>query len=269
MTGQDIIIVTDLTKVFNGFAAVDQISFSVAKGEIFAFLGPNGAGKSTTINMLTTLLRPTSGKIVLNGYDPVTSPHMVRKSFGIVFQDPSLDEDLTAWENMDYHGILYSVPREIRIRRTEELLKIVELWDRRKDQVKKFSGGMKRRLEIARGLLHHPKILFLDEPTLGLDPQTRSLIWNYIKGLNQSEETTIFLTTHYMEEAERVAHRIAIIDHGKLIVQGTPDDLKTQTGTNSLEGAFISLTGRDIRDDEPSNLEHMRMRRKIFRRHGQ
>jgi len=267
MADQNIIDVTDLSKTFNGLIAVDRISFSVAMGEIFAFLGPNGAGKSTTINILTTLLRPTSGNIILNGYDPVTSPHLARKSFGIVFQDPSLDEDLTAWENMDYHGILYGIPRETRMRRIEELLKIVELWDRRKDQVKKFSGGMKRRLEIARGLLHHPRILFLDEPTLGLDPQTRSLIWNYIKGLNQSEKTTIFLTTHYMEEAERVAHRIAIIDHGKIIVQGTPDELKAQTGTNSLEGAFIALTGRDIRDDEPSSLEQMRLRRKIFVRH--
>jgi ABC-2 type transport system ATP-binding protein len=267
MAREDIINATNLTKVFNGFTAVDHISFSVTAGEIFAFLGPNGAGKSTTINMLTTLLRPTSGNILLNGHDPVSSPHKVRQSFGIVFQDPSLDEDLTALENMDYHGILYSIPKDVRTKRIEELLKIVELWDRRKDQVKKFSGGMKRRLEIARGLLHHPKILFLDEPTLGLDPQTRSLIWNYIKGLNQSEGTTIFLTTHYMEEAERVAHRIAIIDHGKIIVRGTPDELKTQTGKSSLEGAFIALTGRDIRDEEPNNLEHMRMRRKIFGRH--
>ena len=268
MAFEDIINVTNLTKIFNGFTAVDHISFSVTAGEIFAFLGPNGAGKSTTINMLTTLLRPTSGNILLNGHDPVSSPHKVRQSFGIVFQDPSLDEDLTAWENMDYHGILYSIPKDVRTKRIEELLKIVELWERRKDQVKKFSGGMKRRLEIARGLLHHPKILFLDEPTLGLDPQTRSLIWNYIKGLNQSEGTTIFLTTHYMEEAERVAHRIAIIDHGKIIVRGTPDELKTQTAKSSLEGAFIALTGRDIRDEEPNNLEQMRMRRKMFRRHS-
>ena len=167
MADKNIIHVSDLTKTFNGFTAVNHISFSVAAGEIFAFLGPNGAGKSTTINMLTTLLRPTSGSISLNGYDPVTSPHRVRQSFGIVFQDPSLDEDLTAWENMDYHGILYGISRNIRGKRSEELLKIVELWERRKEQVKKFSGGMKRRLEIARGLLHHPKILFLDEPTLG------------------------------------------------------------------------------------------------------
>jgi ABC-2 type transport system ATP-binding protein len=268
MSEETIIDVKDLTKTFNGFTAVNNISFSVTAGQIFAFLGPNGAGKSTTINMLTTLLRPSSGTILLNGHDPVTSPHMVRQSFGIVFQDPSLDEELTAWENMDYHGILYGIPRDTRTERSEELLRVVELWDRRKDQVKKFSGGMKRRLEIARGLLHHPKILFLDEPTLGLDPQTRSLIWNYIQRLNQSEQTTIFLTTHYMEEAERVAHRIAIIDHGKLITQGTPEELKRQTNTNSLESAFIALTGRDIRDEEPNNLEQMRMRRKMFRRHG-
>lgn len=267
MSENIIIAVRDLTKTFNGFTAVDHISFTVGTGEIFAFLGPNGAGKSTTINMLTTLLRPSSGTILLNGHDPVTSPHLVRQSFGIVFQDPSLDEDLTAWENMDYHGILYGIDKRTRTDRGKELLTVVELWDRRKDQVKKFSGGMKRRLEIARGLLHHPKILFLDEPTLGLDPQTRSLIWNYIKGLNQSEQTTIFLTTHYMEEAERVANRIAIIDHGKLKIQGTPEELKQKTNTNSLEGAFIALTGRDIRDEEPNNLEQMRMRRRMFRRH--
>jgi len=268
MKDNNIITVQNLTKAFNGLIAVDHISFSVKAGEIFAFLGPNGAGKSTTINMLTTLLRPTSGKILMNGHYPATSPHKVRQSFGIVFQDPSLDEDLTAYENMEYHGILYGVPKNIRLARIEELLRIVELWDRRDDFVKKFSGGMKRRLEIARGLLHHPNILFLDEPTLGLDPQTRNLIWNYIRGLNKSETITIFFTTHYMEEAERVASRIAIIDHGKIIVQGTHQELKAQTGTDSLEGAFIALTGRDIREEESSNLERMRMRRRIFvRRH--
>lgn len=266
MGDQDIIIVQELTKTFNGLTAVDRISFSVRTGEIFAFLGPNGAGKSTTINMLTTLLRPTSGSISMNGHDPTKDPHRVRQTFGIVFQDPSVDEDLTARENMEYHAILYGISKEIRTRRIEELLKIVELWDRRNDFVKKYSGGMKRRLEIARGLLHHPRILFLDEPTLGLDPQTRNLIWNYIKGLNQSEHITVFLTTHYMEEAERVANRIAIIDHGRIVVQGTPEELKAQTGTDSLEGAFIALTGHDIRDEESSHLQHMRERRKIFMR---
>ncbi|MFH1169463.1 MAG: ATP-binding cassette domain-containing protein, partial [Chloroflexota bacterium] len=174
----NIITVTDLVKRFNGFTAVDSISFAVRKGEIFAFLGPNGAGKSTTIKMLTTLLNPTGGQINLNGNNPARHKDAVRKSFGIVFQDPSLDDDLTALENMRYHAILYKVPGDVRDSRIEELLKFVELWERRNSFVKTFSGGMKRRLEIARGLLHHPQILFLDEPTLGLDPQTRNHIWS-------------------------------------------------------------------------------------------
>ena len=263
-----IISVNELTKTYDGITAVDHITFSVKTGEIFAFLGPNGAGKSTTIKMLTTLLHPTGGAISMNGHDPAASPHRVRQTFGIVFQDPSLDEELTAFENMEYHGILYNVPKDVRRQRTKELLTIVELWDRRDDFVKNFSGGMKRRLEIARGLLHHPSILFLDEPTLGLDPQTRNLIWNYIKELNRSERITIFFTTHYMEEAERVAQRIAIIDHGKIIIQGTPDDLKSQTKSASLEDAFIALTGRDIRVEESSNLARLRTRRKFFRRNN-
>ena len=262
-----IIEVKNLVKSFKEVRAVCDISFDVNQGEIFALLGPNGAGKSTTIKIMTTLLHPTNGTVIINGFDIKKDPDDVRRSFGIVFQDPSLDDELTAYENMEFHGSLYKVQKKLRRERTEQLLKMVDLWDRKNSYVKTFSGGMKRRLEIARGLLHHPKILFLDEPTLGLDPQTRSLIWNYIKGLNQSEGTTIFLTTHYMEEAERVAHRIAIIDHGKIIVHGTPDELKAQTGTSSLEAAFIALTGRDIRDEEPNNLEQMRMRRKIFRRH--
>jgi ABC-2 type transport system ATP-binding protein len=263
-----IISVSDLTKDFKGFLAVNSISFTVESGEIFAFLGPNGAGKSTTIKMLTTLLRPTSGKISMNGYNPMASPHKVRQTFGIVFQDPSLDEDLTAYENMEYHGILYRVAKETRRERIKELLNIVELWDRKDDFVKLFSGGMKRRLEIARGLLHHPNILFLDEPTLGLDPQTRNLIWNYIKELNRTKGVTVFFTTHYMEEADRVAQRIAIIDHGCIVVQGTPDELKNRTNTTTLEDAFIALTGRDIREEESSDLERMRMHMKFFRRRG-
>ena len=271
MTGTDnenIISVSDLTKQFNGLVAVDHITFSVKSGEIFAFLGPNGAGKSTTIKMLTTLLHPTGGTISMNGYDPTTSPHEVRQTFGIVFQDPSLDEELTAYENMEYHGILYNVPKDTRRQRTKELLAIVELWDRRKDFVKNFSGGMKRRLEIARGLLHHPNILFLDEPTLCLDPQTRNLIWNYIRELNRAKGVTVFFTTHYMEEAERVAQRIAIIDHGRIVVQGTLYELKENTNTASLEDAFIALTGRDIREEEPSDLDRMRKHMKFFRGHG-
>jgi ABC-2 type transport system ATP-binding protein len=265
--GYEIIAVEALTKVFSAFVAVDHISFAVKKGEIFAFLGPNGAGKSTTIKMLTTLLHPSGGRILMSGFDPVISPHKVRQTFGIVFQDPSLDEELTAFENMEYHGILYNIPRETRRQRIGELLGIVELWDRRDDFVKNFSGGMKRRLEIARGLLHHPVILFLDEPTLGLDPQTRNLIWNYIRELNRSHGVTVFFTTHYMEEAERVAGRIAIIDHGRIIVQGSPGELKTRTGADSLEDAFITLTGRDIRSEESNSLERMRVRRRIFSRH--
>ncbi|MFH0978207.1 MAG: ATP-binding cassette domain-containing protein [Candidatus Woesearchaeota archaeon] len=261
-----IITVKDLTKDFKGFLAVDHISFSILKGEVFGFLGPNGAGKSTTIKMLTTLLQPTSGAMDMCGFDPVRDPDKVRSTFGIVFQDPSLDEELTAFENMEFHGVLYGIPKALLRERTEQLLKIVELWDRRGSLVKTFSGGMKRRLEIARGLLHHPKILFLDEPTLGLDPQTRNHIWTYIKDLNKTEHITVFFTTHYMEEADRVAGRIAIIDHGKIVAQGTPLDLKEKTGKSSLEDAFIELTGRDIRDEEASNLDHMRLRRRMWRR---
>jgi ABC-2 type transport system ATP-binding protein len=258
--------VANLTKTFDGFTAVDNISFSVAKGEIFAFLGPNGAGKTTTIKILTTLLHPTGGKISLDGNDPIKNQKAVRRSFGIVFQDQSLDEELTAYENMEYHGVLYGVLKEIRLAKIEQLLKFVELWDRKDDLVKKFSGGMKRRLEVARSLIHHPKILFLDEPTLGLDPQTRNHIWTYIKNLNEEEKTTVFFTTHYMDEAERIAQRIAIIDQGKIIAQGTPVELKQQTKTTSLEDAFLAFTGKTIREEEGSNVDRMRMRRRIFRR---
>ncbi len=257
--------VKNLTKKFGDFVAIDDVSFYVNKGEIFAFLGPNGAGKTTTIKILTTLLKPTSGQVLINNSDPVKEQDDVRRSFGIVFQDQSLDDELTAWENMEFHGVLYSVQKNIRRKRIEELLKFVELWDRKDDFVKNFSGGMKRRLEIARGLIHHPKILFLDEPTLGLDPQTRNHIWNYIKNLNKEERMTVFFTTHYMEEADRVAQKIAIIDHGKIISQETPNELKRRTETNSLEEAFLALTGKIIRENEVSSAERMRMRRKIFK----
>jgi ABC-2 type transport system ATP-binding protein len=261
----NIIQVKNLTKKFNGFVAVDNISFNIERGEIFAFLGPNGAGKSTTIKMLTTLLKPTSGKVIINGYDPQKDQNEVRKSFGIVFQDQSLDDELTAYENMEFHGVLYSVPKKVRREKIEELLKFVELWERKDDLVKNFSGGMKRRLEAARGLIHHPKILFLDEPTLGLDPQTRNHIWNYIRDLNQKEGMTIFFTTHYMAEAEKIAQRIAIIDHGKIIIQGTPAELKQKTNTNSLEDAFLKFTGTTIREEGVNSLDRMRMRRTIHR----
>src|SRR5215813_1460355 len=218
--------VENLVKKFADFTAVNDISFEVPKGEIFAFLGPNGAGKTTTIKMLTTLLPPTSGGLELNGLDPTRQANQVRQQFGIVFQDPSLDGDLTAAENLELHGVLYHVPRKVRRERADMLLKLFELWDRKDTQVKKFSGGMKRRLEIARGFLHTPKILFLDEPTLGLDPQSRNQLWTEVKNLNQSEGVTVFLTTHYMDEADRVAERIAIIDHGRIVAQGSSQQLK-------------------------------------------
>jgi ABC-2 type transport system ATP-binding protein len=191
--------VEHLVKSFGDLKAVDDVSFDVAAGEIFAFLGPNGAGKTTTIQMLTTLLRPTSGSMLLDGLDPAVRPHDVRRRFGIVFQDPSLDSELTAYENMELHGVLYHVPRRTRAGRIQQLLTLFELWDRRQSLVKQFSGGMKRRLEIARGLLHTPKILFLDEPTLGLDPQSRNQLWTHVKHLNATEQVTVFLTTHYMD----------------------------------------------------------------------
>ncbi len=261
-----IIEVTNLGKKFDGFTAVDSISFSVERGKIFAFLGPNGAGKTTTIKMLTTLLNPTSGKILINGYNPELQEDEARSSFGIVFQDPSLDDELTAYENMEFHGVIYKIAKNVRLERIEQLLKFVELWDRRNDLVKNFSGGMKRRLEIARGLIHHPKILFLDEPTLGLDPQTRNHIWNYIKNLNTEEGTTVFFTTHYMEEAEKSADEIAIIDRGKIVAQGSSEDLKNKTRTNSLEEAFLKLTGYQIREEQASSMDQLRMGRKMFRR---
>ena len=258
----DIIKVTNLTKTFKDFTAVKDISFEVKQGEIFAFLGPNGAGKSTTIKMLTTLLKPTKGKMELDGHNPAKEPNKVRRSFGIVFQDPSLDDELTAYENMEFHGVLYQMPKSLRRERIELLMKFVELWDRRDDLVKQFSGGMKRRLEIARGLLHHPKVLFLDEPTLGLDPQTRNHMWNYLKDLNKTEGITVFFTTHYMEEADRIAQRIAVIDHGQIIASGTSTELKNQTKTNSLEEAFLALTGKVIREEEANSIDRLRMVRR-------
>ncbi|HUD03135.1 MAG TPA: ATP-binding cassette domain-containing protein [Candidatus Paceibacterota bacterium] len=250
--------VTHLSKKYGDQVAVDDISFTVNDGEVFAFLGPNGAGKTTTVKMLTTLLHPTTGDVRLDNIDPVREPELARRQFGIVFQDPSVDDDLTAWENMELHGVLYDVPDVLRRERSQELLKAVDLWDRRDSVVKSFSGGMKRRLEIARGLLHDPKILFLDEPTTGLDPQTRNLLWERLQKLNQSEGMTIFLTTHYMEEAEKMATRIAIIDHGKIIAMGSSSDLKAQTGTASLEEAFLALTGKNIRDEDADSAGRMK-----------
>jgi ABC-2 type transport system ATP-binding protein len=258
--------VENLVKTFGEVRAVDGVSFDVATGEIFAFLGPNGAGKTTTIQMLTTLQRPTGGTMKLDGLDPVTQQLEARRTFGIVFQDPSLDSELTAYENMELHGVLYHVPRKVRAERIELLLRLFELWDRKDSYVKTFSGGMKRRLEIARGFLHTPKILFLDEPTLGLDPQSRNQLWTHVKSLNESEGVTVFLTTHYMDEAERVAHRIAIIDHGKIVSVGTAQELKERTGADSLEGAFLKLTGSTIRDERADAADQMRQMVRMWRR---
>src|ERR1700759_5287663 len=258
--------VQNLVKTFGAFTAVNDISFDVAEGEIFAFLGPNGAGKTTTIKMLTTLLKPTSGTVELDGLDPMQQQKEARQRFGIVFQDPSLDNEQTAYENMELHAVLYSVPRKVRAERIEILLKVFELWERRDDYVKQFSGGMKRRLEIARGFLHTPKILFLDEPTLGLDPQSRNQLWTHVKQLNETEKTTVFLTTHYMDEADRVAHRIAIVDHGELIAQGTSAELKERTDSDTLEGAFLALTGESIRDESASSADNMRQVARMWRR---
>jgi len=263
---EHIIETKNLVKKFGDFVAVDSISFSVEKGTVFAFLGPNGAGKTTTIKMLTTLLAPTSGMILLNGYDPQKRQHDARASFGIVFQDPSLDDELTAYENMDMHGMLYHVNAKDRKERIKQLLEFVELWDRKDSPVKQFSGGMKRRLEIARGFMHKPKILFLDEPTVGLDPQTRNHIWTYLRKLNQEEGLTVFLTTHHMEEAERVSDHIAIIDHGKIIASGSPEALKAKTNTTTLEDAFLALTGSSIRHEEVSSADALRSQRRMWRR---
>ncbi|MGD0081260.1 MAG: ATP-binding cassette domain-containing protein [Methanoregula sp.] len=234
--------IRNLTRRFNDLVAVDNISFDIDQGEIFGLLGPNGAGKTTTLSMLATMLTPTSGSATVNGIDIGDDPDGVRKAIGIVFQDQSLDEELTAWENMDFHGRLYRIPAETRKERITELLMLVELNDRRDDIVKTFSGGMRRRLEIARGLLHHPSVLFLDEPTLGLDPQTRNHLWNYIDALAREKGITIILTTHYMEEADRLCNRVAIIDHGRIIAIDTPENLK-----DGLGGDLVT-----IRSPEPA-----------------
>ena len=216
--------------------------------------------------MLTTVLAPTSGQLRVAGHDLAREPLLVRRSFGIVFQDPSLDGELTAYENMELHGILYDLPRAVRRERLEALLRLVGLWERRDDYVKRFSGGMKRRLEIVRALQHRPRILFLDEPTSGLDPQTRNQIWDFIRGRSRDEAVTVFFTTHYMEEAERVADRIAVIDYGKIIAQGSAEAFNGETGSRTLEEAFSALTGRSIRADEAAPVDRMRIMRRVWRR---
>jgi ABC-2 type transport system ATP-binding protein len=226
----------DLVRRFGQLEAVRGVSFEVVEGEVFGFLGPNGAGKTTTIDMLCTLLRPTSGSAFINGFDVVRQRDDVRRSIGLVFQQRTLDETLTAEQNLRFHAYAYGVPAAERKSRVRELLTMVELWDRRAESVRAFSGGMKRRLEIARGLLHRPTVLFLDEPTLGLDPQTRRRIWDYLGELRAHRDLTIFLTTHYMDEAEN-CDRIAIIDHGRIVAMDTPTRLK-----NAVGGDLITIT---------------------------
>jgi ABC-2 type transport system ATP-binding protein len=242
-----IIRVENLEHSYGDFKAVDDISFSVKKGEIFSFLGPNGAGKSTAINVLITLLALQKGKASIDGHDVTKDPQKVRESIGIVFQDVTLDRDMTVWEILEFHGRLYNMPREERKKRIEELLGLVQLTAKRDERTKNLSGGMKRRLEIARGLMTRPKVLFLDEPTIGLDPQTRMRMWEYIRGVNH-EGTTIFLTTHYMDEADHLSDRISIIDQGKIIISGTSWELKNTLGqdiiyleTNDNENAIRLL----------------------------
>lgn len=237
------VTVENLVKKFDDFTAVDNISFDIDEGEIFGLLGPNGAGKSTTISILATMADPTSGKALVDGHDIARDEDGVRKSIGIVFQDQSLDEELTAWENMDFHGRLYRIPADIRNERIQELLELVGLYDRKDDLVKTFSGGMRRRLEIARGLLHRPKVLFLDEPTLGLDPQTRNYLWEYIEKLNSDYGISVIITTHYMEEADRLCRRIGIIDRGRIVALDTPENLK-----NSIGGDLITVKSPEFRD---------------------
>jgi ABC-2 type transport system ATP-binding protein len=228
--------VRDLKRNFKKIEAVKGVSFDVPEGELFGFLGPNGAGKTTTINMLCTLLKPHGGSATVSGFDVVKNRHNVRRSIGLVFQTTTLDDYLSAEQNLRFHAYAYGVPAEVREERIKQLLTMVELWDRRKGSVRTFSGGMKRRLEIARGLVHHPRVLFLDEPTIGLDPQTRRHIWDYLLRVRAQENLTIFLTTQYLDEAEN-CERIAIIDRGEIVALDSPDGLKRQVG-----GELITFT---------------------------
>jgi ABC-2 type transport system ATP-binding protein len=229
-----IIETNDLTRSFGDLVAVDRLNIKVEHGEVFGLLGPNGAGKTTTISMLCTILKPTSGKATVNGFDIVKQPGQVRKSIGIVFQEPSVDDRLTGRENMEMHANLYGVPPDTARKRIETLLELVELDQRADNLLRTYSGGMRRRLEIARGLIHYPRVLFLDEPTIGLDPQTREHIWTYIKKLSKEEDISIILTTHYMDEADLLCNRIGIIDFGKIVALDTPEKLKESLGEETI-----------------------------------
>jgi ABC-2 type transport system ATP-binding protein len=241
------ITVTDLTKRFEDLVAVDGVSFSVGEGELFGLLGPNGAGKTTILNMLITLLPPTSGTAEVAGYDVVRDKDQVRRHIGIVFQEPALDKDLTGYENLDFHAMMYGIKGEERKIRIQEVLELVELQDRADVLVQNYSGGMKRRLEIARGFIHHPKVLFLDEPTLGLDAQTRRKIWDYIRRMNKEEGVSIILTTHYMEEADYLSDRVAIMDHGKFVALDRPSTLKDTLGGDVITLEVAGENGELVR----------------------
>jgi ABC-2 type transport system ATP-binding protein len=232
----NVIETNQLTKVFNSLTAVDKLDITVESGEIFGLLGPNGAGKTTTISMLCTILKPTSGTAKVNGFDIVKEAMQVRRSIGIVFQDPSIDDRLTGRENLFMHANLYGIPASEQKNRIDSVLKLVELEDRADDLMRTYSGGMRRRLELARGLIHYPKVLFLDEPTLGLDPQTRDHVWKYIRELKEAHDITVVLTTHYMDEADRLSDRIAIMDYGKIIALDTSSKLK-----DTLEGDVVII----------------------------
>jgi ABC-2 type transport system ATP-binding protein len=249
----NIIETKNLTKKFEQMTAVDNLNLEIKEGEIFGLLGPNGAGKTTTLLMLVTLKPPTSGTATINGFDIVKQPDKVRKSIGIVFQDPSSDEILTGYENLKLHGWLYDMPDTLREERIKEVLQLVDLTDRKNDRVKKYSGGMRRRLELARGLMHHPKVLFLDEPTLGLDPQSREHIWTYIEKLAKEKNMTIIITTHYMEEADKLCHRLAIIDRGKIVVMGSPKKLRKDLG-----GDIIRLKATNLDTDALKKLPYVK-----------
>lgn len=257
--------VRHLVRKFNGLTAVNDLSFDVRPGELFGFLGPNGAGKTTTINILCTLLAPTLGGASVAGFDCVAQPREVRQAIGIIFQDPSLDERLTAWENLEFHGMIYHMPKKDRRQRMEEVLQWVDLWPRRHSIVRVFSRGMKRRLEVARGLMHQPQVLFLDEPTIGLDPQTRHRIWTSLEKLKKEAGVTLFLTTHSMEEAAS-CDRVAILDEGRLLALDSPSALMAQRGAKNLEEVFITLTGHDMRDVDASGGEVARASISKFKR---
>jgi ABC-2 type transport system ATP-binding protein len=237
----------NLTKAYNSFKAVDDLNITVDSNEIFGLLGPNGAGKTTAISMMCTILKPTSGTAIINGFDIIKEPHKVRKSIGIVFQDPSIDDRLTGRENLYIHANLYGVPASEQKERIDRILKLIELEDRADDLMRTYSGGMRRRLELGRGLIHYPKVLFLDEPTVGLDPQTRDHIWKYIRELKKAHEITVVLTTHYMDEADRLCDRIGIMDHGKIVILDTPPKLK-----ETLQGDVVVVSTDKI--DELSQL---------------